>query len=211
MKSKIILIICVFLLASCSSPEEPTVELFSGSPEELVCQEEDLPGTYLLIEDLSGERPNEELSLNNENPEDSEKYIQATERLSGWENRFMLLETTDTLPGFVLCQVVKFGSSEGASTALNWPVNENREVLEAEGQLGDAMTFTKISFKAPDESTWIDYRVEFTYKNMLGAVSTYAPENIATQEFALEIAETLMNKFSNPSKLDHQTPESIEN
>lgn len=122
----------------------------------------------------------------------------------------MLVVPTQTLPGFVLCEVVKFGSSEGANTALNWPVNETREVLEVERQLGDAMTFTKISFKAPDDSTWIDYRVEFTYRNLLGAVSTYAPENIASQDYVLEIAETLMNNFTDPSLMDHQTPESTE-
>ncbi len=194
-------------LSSCSQTSEP---LYNGSPEALICQEADLPGEYILLEDLSGARPNEELSIDTENPAESEQYIEATGRLEGWENRFMLVVPTQTLPGFVLCEVVKFGSSEGANTALNWPVNETREVLEVERQLGDAMTFTKISFKAPDDSTWIDYRVEFTYRNLLGAVSTYAPENIASQDYVLEIAETLMNNFTDPSLMDHQTPESTE-
>lgn len=210
MKKRIVLFLSALFslaLSSCSQTSEP---LYNGSPETLICQEADLPGDYILLEDLSGARPNEELAIDTENLAESEQYIEATGRLEGWENRFMLIEPTQTLPGFVLCQVVKFGSSEGANTAFNWPVNETREVLEVERQLGDAMTFTKISFKAPDDSTWIDYRVEFTYKNLLGAVSTYAPENIASQDYVLEIAETLMNNFTNPSKLDHQTPESIE-
>ena len=199
MKKRIVLFLSALFslaLSSCSQTSEP---LYNGSPEALICQEADLPGEYILLEDLSGARPNEDLSIDMDDPDASTRYIEATGRLEGWENRFMLTEPTQTLPGYVLCQVVTFASAEGASEALLWPSSEQREVIETERQLGEAMSVTQRPFEAPDGSPWMDYRVEFTYHNLLGAVSTYAPESIATPDDALDIAETLFQRFQDPS------------
>lgn len=199
MKKRIALLFSALFSLALSSCSQTSAPMYNGSAEALICQEADLPGEYLLLEDLSGARPNEELTIDPENPQESEQYIEATGRLEGWENRFMLTEPTQTLPGYVLCQVVKFTSAEGANEALLWPSSEQREVIETERQLGEGLIVTQSLFEAPDGSLWMDYRVEFTYQNLLGAVSTYAPQSIATPDYALDIAEILFQRFQHPS------------
>jgi len=195
MRRLIIFVLLAMLLGSCSEANNPDQELFEGSPQELLLTPEELPGTYSLMQDLSGERPNESLTMNSENPQARDQYLEQTGRIAGWEDRYMVMEFTQTLPGFILNQVVVYESIEGAQTALDWPAVQVRETVETDRKIGDAMTLTMMPFNAPDESAWIDYRIEFTYKNLLGAVSTYAPEEIASPEFALDLAEKLFQNF----------------
>jgi hypothetical protein len=190
MKNGLLILLMILMLTSCSSPD-----MYNGSPQDLMLELDDLPGVYTLMEDLSGDRPNEGLTMNSESPEAREIYVQRTGRVTGWENRFMLMEFTQTLPGFILNQVVVYESSNGAQTALGWPSAQVRETLEVDQEIGDTMIMTMMPFNAPDESPWIDYRVEFTYKNLLGAVSTYAPENVATPDFAIDLAKILYQSF----------------
>jgi hypothetical protein len=183
------------LLSSCSEANNPHQELFEGSPQELVLTTEELPGTYSLMQDLSGERPNESLTMNSEDPEARDQYLEQTGRIAGWEDRYMVMEFTQNLPGFILNQVVVYESIVGAQTALNWPSVKTREPMETDRTIGDAMILTMMPFNAPDDSAWIDYRVEFTYNNLLGAVSTYAPEEVATPDYVLQLAESLLENF----------------
>ena len=177
-------------MTSCSSPN-----LYEGSPEDLALLVEDMPGEYMIIKDLSGEKPNDSLTLNSEDPEAREQYLDATNRIDGWENRFVLIEMTQELPGFILNQVVTYETIEGARIALEWPTTENREFIDSDRKIGDMMILSQTPFTAPDESTWMDYRVEFVHKNVLGAISTYAPEDIATPDYALDLAERLLENF----------------
>jgi len=194
MKNLFILLIFTLLLTSCTASGGSN-GLYFGSPDVLMCLEEDLPGEYLLLDDLSGARPNNELVIDIDQPEATDQYIELTGRLSGWEHRFMLIEMTETLPGFILCQVVVFESTEGAQNALQWPHAEARRVIETDRQIGDEIILTEMAFDAPDGNPWIDYRVEFTHQNLLGATSTYAPANIASPEFALDLAEVIYQRM----------------
>jgi len=198
MKRLILLIILTILLGSCSEANNLNQELYKGAPEELMLKPEDLPGEYSLMEDISGDRPNESLTMNSEDPKALDQYLQQTGRIAGWENRYMLMEPTQTLPGFILNQVVVYESIKGTLTALDWPLVQVRETVETNRKIGDAMTLTMMPFNAPDNSAWIDYRVEFTYKNLLGAVSTYAPEGVASPDYALDLAERLLQGFQIP-------------
>ena len=195
MRRLIILILLVLLLVSCSETNTPDQKLFEGSPQELLLTPEELPGTYSLLQDLSGERPNESLTMDSEDPEARDQYLEQTGRIAGWEDRYMVMEFTQDLPGFILNQVVVYESIEGAQAALIWPSVQTREPMETDRTIGDAMTLTMMPFNAPDDSAWIDYRVEFTYKNLLGAVSTYAPEEVATPDYVLQLAENLLENF----------------
>jgi hypothetical protein len=194
MKTLIIILLISFLLSGCSS-EAVDERLFMGSPETLICQEEDLPGFYFLIEDLSGPRPNNELVINPDEPSASDQYIALTGRISGWEHRFMLGEFSQTLPGFILCQVVLYESIDGANHALHWPHDEAREIIESERQIGDEMLLTVMAFDAPDGSPWIDHRVEFTHLNLLGAASSYTPVDLASPDYVLDLAEVLYQRM----------------
>jgi len=198
MRKFVLIVLLSLALTSCQAIDQSEPEVFSGSPEELICQDADMPGSYLLIDDLSGARPNEDLTIDIDNPDASVRYIEATGRLEGWENRFMLIEPTQNLPGFVLCQVVVFTSPEGAQAALDWQDDAEYQVLESDRQIGDEMVLTQASFDAPDGSPWIDHRIEFTYLNLLGAISTYAPEDLANPDYALDLAEVLYERM-----LDH--------
>jgi len=195
MRRLIILILLVLLLVSCSETNTPDQKLFEGSPQELLLTPEELPGTYSLLQDLSGERPNESLTMDSEDPEARDQYLEQTGRIAGWEDRYMVMEFTQDLPGFILNQVVVYESIEGAQTALNWPSVQTREPMEIDRTIGDATTLTMMPFNAPDDSAWIDYRVEFTFRNLLGAVSTYAPEEVATPDYVLQLAENLLENF----------------
>lgn len=195
MKQTLLILCLSLILVGCSSAV-PTHVFPSDAPQLFICQEDDLPGSYILIEDLSGAKPNENLIINSEYPEESERYIQATERLEGWEHRFVLGEMNLALPGFFLCQVVVYESNDGANQALEWPHVETREIIESDRSIGDEMTLTVLRFDAPDGSPWIDHRVEFVYHNILGAVSTYAPLDVANQEFSLDLAEILFLRMS---------------
>lgn len=196
MKKSIILILFL-LLMGCSSTEQSILNFSLGTPQEIICQEDDLPGFYALIDDLSGDRPNEQLTISIDDPSASISYIEETGRLEGWENRFMLLEPTQTLPGFVLCQTVLFSSPDGARAALDWQGDPLIQITEVDRQIGDEMILTQASFDAPDGSRWIDHRVEFSYRNLIGAISTYTPEGIANPDFALDIAEILYQRMQN--------------
>lgn len=195
MKRLILILSITFLLCSCSNAKQRDPQLYEGAPQELLLQPDALPGSYLLMENLSGERPNEELTMEIDTPEALDQYLERTGRITGWENRFMLIETTHSLPGFIMNQVVIYKSPDGAQAALNWPVAQSRQNIESERHIGDAMTFTMMPFDAPDDSSWIDYRIEFTYENILGAISTYAPEDVATPDYALDLAEILYQHF----------------
>lgn len=194
MKNLFILLIFTLLLTSCTASGGSN-GLYTGSPDVLMCLEQDLPGEYLLLDDLSGPRPNNELVLDIDQPEATDQYIELTGRLSGWEHRFVLTEFTQVLPGFILCQVVVFDSIDGANQALQWPHVEEREIIESDHQIGDEVILTAINFDAPDGSPWIDYRVEFTHQNLLGATSTYAPADTASPEFALDLAEVIYQRM----------------
>jgi hypothetical protein len=196
MRRLIIIILLTILLSSCSTASDPDQGLYEGAPQNLLLQSKDLPGAYVLMEELSGERPNEGLKMDSEDPQALEQYLDRTGRITGWENHFMLIEPTQTLPGFILNQAVVYESAVGAQNALNWPSVQIRETVETDRVIGDAMTLTMMPFKAPDDSDWIDYRVEFTYKNLLGVIITYAPEAIATPDYALDLAEVLLQNFN---------------
>jgi len=185
------------ILAGCTLTN-PFDKFYTGSAENLICQQEDLPGIYVLMEEISGARPNQELNIDSSDPAATTQYIQATGRLDGWENRFMLAESSTELPGFILCDVVTFESSEGAKQALHWPYAQERQAYETDRQIGDDQTVTWTEFSNPDGDLWHDYRVEFTYHNLLGVVNTYAPANIATADYALDIAEKMLSRFENP-------------
>lgn len=193
MKNLIKILILTLLLISCTASGSSGP--YTGSPEVVICFEDDLPGEYMLLEDISGARPNNELVIDIDKPEATDQYIELTGRVSGWEHRFMLVEFSQTLPGFILCQVVVFESNEGANQALKWPHVETRDIIDIDRQIGDEMVLTKITFEAPDGSPWIDHRVEFTYQNLLGATSTYAPKDLANPEFALDLAEVLYQRM----------------
>jgi len=197
MKRLIIFVLLTILLSSCSKASNPDQALYEGPPKDLLLQSEDLPGAYLLMEELSGQKPNESLKMNSEEPQALEQYLERTGRIAGWENHFMLIEPTQTLPGFILNQAVVYESAVGAQNALNWPSVQVRETVENDRIIGDAMTLTMIPFNAPDNSAWIDYRVEFTYKNLLGAISTFSPEMVAKPDYALDLAELLFQQFEN--------------
>jgi len=188
------------ILAGCTLTN-PFNQGYTGSPENLTCLEEDLPGIYLLMEEISGARPNQGLNIDSSDPAATTQYIQATGRLDGWENRFMLAEATTELPGFILCQVVTFESSTGAKQALYWPYTQERQPYETDRQIGDDQTVTWVEFTNPSNDLWRDYRVEFIYHNLLGVVNTYAPANIATADYALEIAEKMLSRFENPPQV----------
>ena len=185
------------ILAGCTLTN-PFVQVYTGSPENLICQQEDLPGFYLLMEELSGARPNQGLITESSDPDGTSEYIETTSRLDGWEKRFMLVEPTAVLPGFILCQVVTFESSTGAKQALYWPYAQERQAYETDRQIGDDQTVTWVEFTSPNKDLWRDYRVEFIYHNLLGVVNTYAPANIATADYALDIAEKMLSRFENP-------------
>jgi len=188
------------ILAGCTLTN-PFDKLYTGSAENLICREEDLPGNYVPIEELSGARPNQGLSIDSTDPDATTKYIEATGRLDGRESRFMMVEASSELPGFILCQVVTFESSEGAKQALHWPYTEERQVYETDRQIGDDLAVTWTEFSNPDGDLWHDYRVEFTYHNLLGVVNTYAPADIATADYALDIAEKMLSRFENPPQV----------
>lgn len=189
------------ILAGCTLANPFAKQVYTGSPENLICQEEDLPGSYVLLEELSGARPNQGLSVDSSDPDATTKYIQDTGRLDGWENRFVMAEPSTELPGFILCQVIMFESSEGAGQALHWPYPQERQPYETDRQIGDDLVVTWVEFTSPNNDLWHDYRVEFTYHNLLGVVNTYAPANIATADYALEIAEKMLSRFENPPQV----------
>lgn len=112
-------VLLTFILAGCSLTGPSADQVYTGSPENLICREEDLPGIYVLMEELSGTRPNQGLIAESSDPAGSTQYIEATGRLDGWENRFMLAEPSTELPGFILCEVITFKSKEGAGQTLN--------------------------------------------------------------------------------------------
>ena len=190
-------LLLTFILAGCTLTN-PFDKFYTGSAENLICQQEDLPGIYVLMEEISGARPNQELNIDSTDPDGTTQYIQATGRLDGWEDRFMLAESSAELPGFILCQVVTFESSEGAKQALHWPYAQERQVYETDRQIGDDLAVTWVEFTSPNNELWRDYRVEFIYHNLLGVVNTYAPANIATADYALDIAEKMLSRFENP-------------
>ena len=194
---KKLLIILFFLtlsLGSCS-PSPGGERLYKGNLELLGCQPEDLPGSYILMENLSGLRPNDELIINVEQPAATNQYITTTGRISGWAHRYILIEPTRTLPGFFLCQVVMFETIEGANRALHWPSEEVRITEQTDRSIGDELILTGSAFAAPDGSPWMDYRVEFSYQNLLASVSTYAPNDIANPDYALDQAEVIYQRM----------------
>jgi len=190
-------LLLTFILAGCTAANQ----VYTGSPETLICREEDLPGSYVLMEELSGTRPNQGLIADSTDPDGTTQYVEATGRLDGWENRFMLAKLAPELPGFILCQVVTFGSSEGAKQALHWSYAQERQAYETDRQIGDDRVVTWMEFTAPNDSLWHDYRVEFTWHNLLGVVNIYTPTNIATADYALEIAEKMLSRFKNPPQV----------
>ena len=192
---KTLLFLIILLITGCNAFGTAEGVYKKGSPQTLICKEDEMPGKYLLMEEFSGARPNKNLTMDINDPEESTRYINATGRLEGWEHRFMLIEPTQSLPGFVLCQVVLFKSSQGASEALWWNITDTQETLDVEQEIGDEIILTETSFKTPDGSPWIEYRVEFTFHNLLGAVSTYMPEEIAEPDYALNLAENLYHRF----------------
>ena len=189
------LIFLSLILISCSA-SNGAERLFTGNPEQLVCQEADLPGSYILIENESGARPNEALIINKDQPAATNQYITTTGRISGWEHRFILIEPTRTLPGFILCQVVIFETLEGANQALRWPTEEARNIEVTDRSIGDDLIMTVVEFSAPDGSPWKDYRIEFSYQNLLASVSTFSPKEIANPDYALDLADILHQRMS---------------
>ena len=191
----LIILIFMLTLTACNSAYPTDMTFKKGVPQSLNCQAADMPGMYLMVEDLSGARPNKSLTINVNDPKESGRYIKSTGRVEGWENRFMLTEPTETLPGFVLCQVVLFKSPQGAQEALFWNNPNGMEVIQTDRQIGDEMLFTQAAFNAPDGSPWTDIRIEFTFHNLLGAVSTYVPENVADADYALDLAELMHQRM----------------
>ena len=189
------------ILAGCTLTNPFAGQVYKGSPENLICREEDLPGIYVPVADLSGARTNQGLITDSTDPDATTKYIEDTGRLDGWENRFMMAEPSAVLPGFILCEVVMFESSEGAKQALNWPDEQGLQPYETDRQIGDELVVRWVEFTSPDQDSWHYYRVEFTYQNLLGVVDTYAPANIATADYALEIAEKMLSRFKNPPQV----------
>jgi hypothetical protein len=190
----LLLLFLAFSLYSCNPTNFDEV-LFEGSPEAFICQAQELPGIYFLIDDLSGPRPNEDLVININEPAATEQYLNLTGRISGWEYRYMLGEPTKSLPGFFLCQVVTFESIDGANQALHWPTDEGRTIIQNSRNIGDDTILTADLFDAPDGSPWMDYRVEFTFRNLLITISTYSPEDIADPDYALDLAETIQQRL----------------
>ena len=178
------------IMSSCASPT-----LYTNSPQDLVLQAEDMPGEYVVMDALSGKRPNEELSMESDKPEALIQYLEGTGRIIGWENHFMLMESTQILPGFIINQVVVYETPEGAQAAIDWPSVQSRQLIQTERNIGDIMIFTMMPFEAPGNLPWIDYKVEFAYKNLTGSISTFAPEEIASPDYALDLAELLFQRF----------------
>ena len=200
-------LLLIFFIAGCTSTSPGTGQTDSGSPKDLVCQDKDLPGSYALAGDLSGSRTNQGLIKDSSDTVGIQKYIEATGRLDGWENRFTISEPSTVLPGFILCEVVTFKTSAGASQALHWPDAQSTPVT-TDRKIGDDQVVTWVEFNNPDNTVWRDYRVEFTYNNMLGVVHTYAPANIVTANYALDIAEKMLSRFKNSPQGGSTTPTS---
>jgi hypothetical protein len=199
-------LINLFFLALIVTGCSASGQLYTGLPEPLTCIEADLPGEYSLLEDMSGNRTNEGLISNSGDPAGISEYIEATGRTDGWEKRFMLGELTTDLPGFILCEAVTFESTEGAGTALHWADTLGYQAVETDRQIGDELLVSMLEFPAPDGSTWLDYRVEFTYHNILGAVHTYTPTEVASLDYALDLAEKMLVYFKDPRSAATQTP-----
>jgi len=194
--TKVIIFLCVtIMMCGCSTVDQSSQEIYDGPPQDLLLDLTDLPGDYLLMEELSGERPNQDLTMESDNPDALNAYLERTGRISGWENRYLLIQPTKTLPGFIINKIVVFKSIEGAQAALNWPTAETRQLVEIEPQIGDKILVTMVPFNSPNGSTWIDYRVEFTYQNLMVTITTYAPEAIATPQYALDLAIHLVDNF----------------
>ena len=200
-------LLLIVLLAGCKSTNPSASQVYTGLPEDLICQDQDLPGSYALVEALSGTRPNQKLIDDSTDSAGITSYIQATGRLDGWENRYILAEPSTELPGFILCEAVMFKSSAGAKQALHWPDTQSQP-YETDRKIGDDQVVTWVEFNNPDNAVWRDYQVQFIYHNLLGVVHIDAPANIATADFALDIAEKMLSRFENPTQGGTATPTS---
>jgi hypothetical protein len=194
-------------LVGCTFTNPFASQTYTGPTENIVCQDADLPGSYALVQALSGARPNQKLITDSTDAAGITQYIDTTGRLDGWENRYILAEPSTQLPGFILCEAVTFKTSDGAKQALHWPDTQSQP-YETDRKIGDDLVVTWVEFNNPDNAVWRDYQVQFTYHNLLGVVHTDAPADIATADYALDIAEKMLGYFMNPPQGGTATPAS---
>jgi len=195
-------------LVGCTFTNPFASQTYTGPTENIVCQQTDLPGSYAVVTALSGARSNQKLITDSTDTAGINQYIATTGRLDGWENRYILVEPSTQLPGFILCEAVTFKTSDGAKQALNWPDTPDWQMVQTDRKIGDQLLVKWVEFKSPDNASWHDYRVEFIYHNILGVVHTYAPADIATADYALNIAEKMLGYFKNPPEGVFVTPTS---
>jgi hypothetical protein len=195
------LLIVPTLLAACS----PGSKVYTGSPQDLLCLVEDLPGgaaDFVPRENGISQQSNDTLKSLALDVPGTNDYLLQTGRVDGWMSDFLSSNREDTSRADeVFCQVVTFQTKAGASTALNWDLpNEGVKFtpLNVDEKIGQDMRVDKGQYVDQKGKTYDIYHVQFQHQNLLGNIQVFFAAGTDQQkalDFTLDVAKNLLERF----------------
>lgn len=207
------LLILPTLLAACT----PSSKVYTGSPQELLCQVEDLPGQpgdFVLREYGISQQSNDTLKSLALDIPGTNNYLFETGRIDGWLSDFLSSERGNaSRPDEVFCQVVLFKTADGASTALHWDLsNENVKFtpLNVDQKVGQDIRVDTGAYTDQNGKTWDIYHVQFQHQNLLGNIQAYFAAGSDQQkaiDFTLSVAKNLLKRFESAPLSTPEAPQ----
>lgn len=185
-------------ITSSPSPT-PDVRLIDIDPRKLLLQKSDLPSEgkyYLPNETWTSPHRNSEI-VSSWGTEKGQAYLAETGRIDGWWISYKRGSSGGVLvPEEVYDNPVLYSSIEGARLVIT--KYSDRKITEEKyreidvPQIGDiARAFTKSEIDSNGRTNAAIY-IDFTYRNVLHSINIYGREKEVTLEFAVGIANKLL-------------------
>lgn len=177
----------------------PTLDLqvIDIDPRRLLLQKDNLPPNgryYLPNEQWMSPLTNSEI-VSSWTVEEGQAYLAETGRIHGWEVIYNRGTNNVTMPQEVYHNVVLYSNIEGAQIVINKYSARNIENGYKEidfPQIGDMSHAYQKSETDTNGGTRAVFRLEFVYRNLYHAVVLWGWENEVSSDFAVGIANKLL-------------------
>ncbi len=190
------------LLKPGLSSEFPQAE-FIANMNELVMQPQDMSVSYKIAAGSNVRVTNEQV-VSVMGAERGKAYIQATNRIDGWDLYMERVNTNDIAPESYRTRVEIFQTADGASAALSptwfWAYTDADkapdEFLDKSCNIGNECILFKYNEAKPGSGAVRErFDVAFRYKNVLVWVFIKGTGGEVSQDLALDTAQTVLNRL----------------
>jgi hypothetical protein len=185
-----------------SSPT-PDLRVIKADPQKFLLKKDDLPveGKYYIPNSgWMSIHTNEEV-ISGWTVEEGRNYVIKTGREIGWWVAFLRGTRAVAMPEQIFCQAVRFKTSDGAMltiTELSSNKNkrtENLKNLDIEMDLGDHNEVYLYKEITSGGDYYINYSIEFVYRNYFASVEGYGLEKDVSHEFLEGLARKVLEKL----------------